>query len=65
MLALSVIDVVKLYLIAGEALLLFCLDDDGNRVAAEFRGIESLPRLVLATMLTVLLWPLAFIVGRW
>ena len=54
----------KLYLIAGEMLLVMCLAPDGD-AAAELRQVRSFPVVVAVAIVTVLTWPLAFVVvGR-
>lgn len=50
----------KLYLIVGEAFFALCLAPDGC-VVAELRQVRSFARVLSVALLSVALWPLAFV----
>ena len=59
----SLLTVLKVYLIAGEMFLAWCLSQNG-RVVAEFKQVGSFPVVVLIVMVSIATWPMAFVLGR-
>jgi hypothetical protein len=51
----------KLYLIAGQCLMVLCLHYD-RAVERKVRQVGSLPLVVVIAMVSIALWPLAFAV---
>jgi hypothetical protein len=53
----------KLYLIAGQCLMVVCLHYD-NSVVRKVRQVGSLPLVLVIAMVSIALWPLAFAVRK-
>ena len=58
-----VVSLLKIYLIAGELFLAWCLSKNG-RVVAEFKQVGSFPVVVLIVIVSIATWPMAFVLGR-